>query len=75
MWKGLKHKNVLPFLGVSEGVFEGVLCMVSPWLENGNVRRYLRDVVNRGELSGKTYFETIYRWVRSRSFNLGEMYY
>lgn len=37
VWRHLKHVNVLPFLGVDLQTFKPHLCMVSPWMQNGNV--------------------------------------
>ncbi|KDQ50032.1 hypothetical protein JAAARDRAFT_142566, partial [Jaapia argillacea MUCL 33604] len=39
VWRQLKHDNILPFLGV---FVDGTSpCVVSPWLENGNLRAYV----------------------------------
>ena len=40
LWKQLKHPNVLPFLGVFLDTSERP-CLVSPWMENGNLTRYV----------------------------------
>ncbi|KAK7470196.1 hypothetical protein VKT23_001634 [Stygiomarasmius scandens] len=40
VWKQLKHPNVLPFLGVSTELSPR-FCLVSPWMENGNVNSFL----------------------------------
>ncbi|KDQ18633.1 hypothetical protein BOTBODRAFT_29017 [Botryobasidium botryosum FD-172 SS1] len=40
-WKGLKHPNVLPFIGAV--TVESRLYMVSPWMENGEMKEYLRQ--------------------------------
>ncbi|KAF7369136.1 Protein kinase domain-containing protein [Mycena venus] len=39
IWRQLCHPNVLPFFGVYH--LESRLCLVSPWMENGNVMKYL----------------------------------
>jgi len=41
VWKRLSHPNILPLIGVSNTLFP--FCMVSPWMENGNVMEYLRS--------------------------------
>ena len=41
MWKRLSHPNIVPFVGVSKSVHH--LCMVSEWMSQGNVRRYVRS--------------------------------
>ena len=52
-WKYISHPNVLPFLGVLEES-PGLprFCIISPWLENGNILEYLSKSpnVNRFEL-------------------------
>lgn len=40
MWKGLKHPNVLPFLGMIE--LSEALYLVSPYVENGSADDYIR---------------------------------
>jgi serine/threonine protein kinase len=42
VWRQLRHPNVLPFYGISEDAFEVPrLCLVSPWMNNGNIMSYL----------------------------------
>ena len=43
LWMQLKHRNILPFYGVTVDAFEPQLAMISPWLENGCVVRYLKE--------------------------------
>ncbi|KAJ7430454.1 kinase-like domain-containing protein, partial [Mycena galericulata] len=41
IWRQLSHPNLLPFLGL---YFLGSrLCLVSPWMEGGDLVRYLKD--------------------------------
>jgi len=44
IWLQLRHPNVLPFLGVirEDPRIPTPLCMVSPWMENGELLPYLR---------------------------------
>ncbi|KAF5349268.1 hypothetical protein D9756_009384 [Leucocoprinus leucothites] len=45
MWSQLEHSNVLPFYGIyrlKNDAF-GRVCLVSPWMPNGNIVDYLRD--------------------------------
>ncbi len=44
MWSRLSHPNVLPFYGIYK-VDErlGSVCLVSPWMESGNVNEYLKE--------------------------------
>ena len=63
MWQRLDHRHILPFLGISEQVFPGALCMVAPWLAKGNALQHLTHLVENNGLSGKAYLDTIHRWV------------
>ncbi|KAF7333349.1 Protein kinase domain-containing protein [Mycena venus] len=40
IWRQLCHPNLLPFFGVY--YLDNRLCLVSPWMENGNVMEFLR---------------------------------
>ncbi|KAJ7596241.1 kinase-like domain-containing protein [Mycena floridula] len=42
IWKQLDHPNILPFFGVSEDIFPPSLCLISPWISNGNLIDYIR---------------------------------
>ncbi|KAJ6562311.1 hypothetical protein B0H19DRAFT_878386, partial [Mycena capillaripes] len=33
----LNHPNILPFFGVDDIVFQPSFCLISPWMENGNL--------------------------------------
>ncbi|KAF8595335.1 WD40 repeat-like protein [Ceratobasidium sp. AG-I] len=39
LWSKVQHENVQPLTGLI--VFQGLLGMVSPWMENGNLQTYL----------------------------------
>lgn len=43
-WLDMKHPNILPFLGLKRRMpgAEAPLCMVSPWMENGELLQYLQ---------------------------------
>ncbi|KAF8179042.1 hypothetical protein K438DRAFT_1843469, partial [Mycena galopus ATCC 62051] len=41
IWRQLCHPNLLPFLGIY--YLDKRLCLVSPWMENGNVMEFLRN--------------------------------
>ncbi|KAF9258244.1 kinase-like protein [Marasmius fiardii PR-910] len=41
LWTQLNHANLLPFLGVNTTLFPRRLCLVSPWMVNGQVTKYL----------------------------------
>ncbi|TDL17590.1 kinase-like protein [Rickenella mellea] len=42
IWRLLRHPNILPFYGVFRGdEYFNRLCLVSPWMDAGNVNKYL----------------------------------
>ncbi|KAJ7235048.1 kinase-like domain-containing protein [Mycena rebaudengoi] len=41
IWRQLSHPNLLPFFGLY--YWDERLCLVSPWMENGNVLEFLRE--------------------------------
>ncbi|KAJ7805838.1 hypothetical protein B0H14DRAFT_2610991 [Mycena olivaceomarginata] len=43
IWRQLRHPNILPFLGISDELFAPSLCMISPWMENGSLIRFLEN--------------------------------
>ncbi|KAK0199421.1 kinase-like domain-containing protein [Desarmillaria ectypa] len=40
-WRNMNHPNVLPFLGVSTELFAPSFCLISPWMQNGNIMSFL----------------------------------
>ncbi|KAK1227557.1 hypothetical protein PQX77_009467 [Marasmius sp. AFHP31] len=42
VWRHLKHQNVLPFLGIFYSKDDGQFCLISPWMDNGNLLQYLK---------------------------------
>ena len=41
LWRQLHNENILEFIGLDEGTFEGCICMVSLWMNNGDLARYI----------------------------------
>jgi serine/threonine protein kinase len=41
LWSRLRHENILPFYGVYFLENTARLCIISPWMENGNLRQFL----------------------------------
>ena len=41
IWKRLSHPNIVPFLGIAQSKTP-FLCMVSSWMENGNLAMFLK---------------------------------
>ncbi|KAF7336077.1 Kinase-like protein [Mycena sanguinolenta] len=50
VWQGLRHRFILPLLGIDRLTFVPSFCMVSPWMKHGTVLKYLRDH-GRGNLN------------------------
>ncbi|KAJ7651271.1 kinase-like domain-containing protein [Roridomyces roridus] len=48
IWRQLSHPNLLPFYGLYK--FRQRLCLVSPWMENGHVRAFLKKQSSNTEL-------------------------
>ncbi|PBK60221.1 kinase-like protein [Armillaria solidipes] len=42
VWRNVKHPNVLPFLGVNKELFAPSFCLISPWMDNGDIVSFLR---------------------------------
>ncbi|KAK1227561.1 hypothetical protein PQX77_009471 [Marasmius sp. AFHP31] len=44
LWRQMKHPNVLPFYGIYQLEFEQIqqLCLISPWMEKGNLVEFLK---------------------------------
>ncbi|KAF7324409.1 Kinase-like protein [Mycena sanguinolenta] len=40
---GLRHRFILPLLGIDRSTFTPSFCMVSPWMKAGTVLKHLRD--------------------------------
>ncbi|KAJ6529772.1 kinase-like domain-containing protein [Mycena capillaripes] len=43
VWQGLRHRFILPLLGIDRETFPSSFCMVSPWMKNGTALNYLKD--------------------------------
>ncbi|KAJ8085079.1 hypothetical protein PM082_003861 [Marasmius tenuissimus] len=41
LWTRLNHPNLLPFIGVNTTLFHPDFCLVSPWMANGDIIRFL----------------------------------
>lgn len=52
VWKFLQHPNVLPLRGVLKDRSQFKFAMVSEWMENGNINKFVRThrSVNRYKL-------------------------
>ncbi|KAJ6524483.1 kinase-like domain-containing protein [Mycena capillaripes] len=43
VWQTLRHKYILPLIGIDRDTFPSSFCMVSPWMKHGTVLKYLRE--------------------------------
>ncbi|PCH44137.1 kinase-like protein [Wolfiporia cocos MD-104 SS10] len=43
VWRVVHHPNILPFNGVCEVGQPKILWMVSPWMQNGDIARYIKN--------------------------------
>ncbi|KAF7320659.1 Kinase-like protein [Mycena chlorophos] len=43
VWQALRHKFIVPLLGIDTESFSPELCMVSPWMNNGTVVDFLHE--------------------------------
>ncbi|KAJ6509033.1 kinase-like domain-containing protein [Mycena sanguinolenta] len=49
IWRQLSHPNLLPFFGLY--TFEHRLCLVSPWMENGDLKLFLSNAPDTDRVS------------------------
>ncbi|KAK1216073.1 hypothetical protein PQX77_021304 [Marasmius sp. AFHP31] len=42
LWRQLKHPNILPFHGIYQLEHTQQLCLISPWMDNGNLVEFLK---------------------------------
>ncbi|KAF9053824.1 kinase-like protein, partial [Hymenopellis radicata] len=54
VWRNLNHPNVLPFLGVSKDLFYPSFCLISPWMNNGNIMAFLSQNPDHDRLRSVT---------------------
>jgi serine/threonine protein kinase len=45
VWRQLRHRNVLPFIGLNTSIFpeNTIPSLISPWMENGSLRDYIKS--------------------------------
>ncbi|KAJ7144130.1 kinase-like domain-containing protein [Mycena epipterygia] len=44
IWQRLRHLYIVPLIGIDTESFPSSLCMVSPWMKNGTVIKYLSGI-------------------------------
>ncbi|KAK0214663.1 kinase-like domain-containing protein, partial [Armillaria nabsnona] len=42
VWRNVRHASVLPFPGANKELFAPGFCLMSPWMDNGDIRSFLR---------------------------------
>ncbi|KAK1219992.1 hypothetical protein PQX77_017264 [Marasmius sp. AFHP31] len=61
LWRQMKHPNVLPFHGIYRLEHTQQLCLISPWMDNGNLVEFLkatkREDVNHYTLVGSLVYD------------------
>ena len=67
LWKNLIHDSIVSFHGVSEDVFEGTICMVIAWMDNGALASYIVAQRKEGQLRGEDYIKAVDVWVSMMS--------
>ncbi|KAJ7578066.1 kinase-like domain-containing protein [Mycena floridula] len=50
VWRELSHPNVLAFHGIHLWPSDGRMCLVSPWMEKGNLVSYLKENLDADRL-------------------------
>ncbi|KAL0574483.1 hypothetical protein V5O48_007458 [Marasmius crinis-equi] len=48
LWRQMKHPNLLPFLGIYRLEDTQQLCLISPWMDKGNLVQFLRTTPREG---------------------------
>lgn len=56
LWAHLSHPNILSFYGVFHLPKDGKICLISPWMENGNLHEYSKYIPEHEKLSLVTRF-------------------
>ncbi|CAL1711994.1 unnamed protein product [Somion occarium] len=51
VWHGLRHKYILPFLGVDPDTFRPFCCIVSLWMQHGNISDCVYQLLSAGKVA------------------------
>lgn len=62
-WRNLRHRHILPFLGIDDKLFFPSLCMISPWMEHGAIRNTVDKLKTDQGVSQRTLYAYVQRWV------------
>jgi len=74
IWKQLNHEHILPFIGVNTEVFKSSMCLVLPWMENGNIRGYVQKIRDRDKLSGSEFVSSVNKWLHQVALGLAYLH-
>ncbi|KAI0080923.1 kinase-like protein, partial [Panus rudis PR-1116 ss-1] len=56
VWRNLKHRHILPFLGIDATTFSPVPCMVLPWMPNGSIGNMINNLKAEGKMTSSAIF-------------------
>ncbi|TCD70706.1 hypothetical protein EIP91_002082 [Steccherinum ochraceum] len=70
LWKGLLHQHILPFRGVAENIFEGSVCIISPWMSNGRISDHIHRQLSEHMLDGSAYPLAVNKWLHEIALGL-----
>ncbi|THH29179.1 hypothetical protein EUX98_g5005 [Antrodiella citrinella] len=70
LWMHLDHEHVLPFYGVSDDAFSLSICMVLPWMHNGNIRHYVNVLRETHHIGGQELVQSINQWLHQITLGL-----
>ncbi|KAF9261240.1 kinase-like protein [Marasmius fiardii PR-910] len=67
IWTQLSHPNVLQLLGVNTKLFGGNFCLISPWMDNGDVINFLQKTPDHDRLRSICEIAAGLEYLHSRS--------
>ncbi|KAF9254762.1 kinase-like protein, partial [Marasmius fiardii PR-910] len=73
LWTQLNHPNLLPFLGVNTTQFPGKLALVSPWMVNGQITKFLEMNPNHDRLKVISEIAASIMYLHSRNIVHGDI--
>jgi len=67
IWSMLSHDHVLPFLGTDTTLFPNTLCLILPWMDNGNVLDYFSKLQDESRDGLQT---LVHQWIHQVALGL-----
>ncbi|KAH8100929.1 kinase-like domain-containing protein [Cristinia sonorae] len=74
IWRFLSHRHLLPFLGIDNKIFREAFCMVSPWMEHGNIRHAIDSMKESMDNAPTVLFNRVNRWIREIALGLAYLH-